>query len=173
MVFCLPKLEVMRPLTDTEIRGSFVNLDADEASGIILPGLHETLWEEREFLGWRDPSHPTRGYIVFWNGPTPTGLMVRAAQSAMPAGRPAMCSLCHTQQPAPQVSLFVAPKAGHRGQRGDTVGTYLCADLRCSTIIRITPPKNDLLPNPEAHTDYRAAVIENRLESFTARVTAT
>ncbi len=170
MVFCLPKLEAMRPLTAEEIRHSLVNVDDAERNTIVLPGLHETVWEEREFLGWRDPTHPTRGYIVFWRDDSPTGVAVRAAESAMPAGRPAMCSLCHTQQPAPQVSLFVAPKAGQRGKRGDTVGTYLCADLRCSTLIRITPPSSDDLPTPEQETGHRAVGIEKRLERFTARV---
>jgi hypothetical protein len=160
----------MRPLTADDIRHCLVNVDDDERESIVLPGLHETVWEEREFLGWRDPTHPTRGYIVFWSGQKPLGVAVRAAESAMPAGRPAMCSLCHTQQPAPQVSLFVAPKAGHRGKRGDTVGTYLCADLRCSTLIRITPPRSENLPHPEVHTKHRSAGIEERLERFTARV---
>jgi hypothetical protein len=163
-------IDPMRPLNAEEIRASLVNVDEAERTSIVLPGLHETLWEEREFLGWRDPTHPTRGYIVFWNGHTPTGVAVRAAESAMPPGRPAMCSLCHTQQPAPQVSLFVAPKAGQRGKRGDTVGTYLCADLRCSTLIRITPPSSDLLPHPDTHTHQRAHGIEERLGRFTARV---
>jgi hypothetical protein len=162
----------MRPLTADDIRESLVNVDPAEKSDVPLPGLHETVWEEREFLGWRDPSHPTRGFIVFWSGDTPKGFQVRAAESAMPPGRPAMCSLCHTQQPAPQVSLFVAPKAGKRGQRGDTVGTYLCADLRCSALIRMTPPKSDLLPNPDVHATTQAATMERRLENFTARVLA-
>lgn len=170
MVFCLPKIVAMRPLTPEDIRHSLVNVDDDERNSIVLPGLHETVWEEREFLGWRDPTHSTRGYIVFWMGDAPKGVALRAAESAMPPGRPAMCSLCHTQQPAPQVSLFVAPKAGRKGQRGDTVGTYLCADLRCSTLIRITPPKSELLPQPERQTGQRAVGIEQRLERFTARV---
>jgi hypothetical protein len=162
----------MLPLTAEEIRTAMVNIDEDERQGMVLPGLHETVWEEREYLGWRDPTHPTRGYIVFWNGSQAMGLAVRAAESAMPAGRPAMCSLCHTQQPAPQVSLFVAPKAGSRGHRGDTVGTYLCSDLRCSTLIRITPPKSPHLPDPTGLTHHRADGISERLERFTARVVA-
>jgi hypothetical protein len=160
----------MRSLTAEEIRGSLINVDDDERRHLVLPGLHETVWEEREFLGWRDPTHPTRGYIVFWDGHTPVGLTVLAAQSQMAAGRAAMCSLCHTQQPAPQVSLFVAPKTGHRGKRGDTVGTYLCADLRCSTLIRMTPQKSDSGPEPLGPGNYRAQGIEKRLARFTARV---
>lgn len=160
----------MRPLTPEDIRASLINVPDGDRDEIILPGLHETVWEEREFLGWRDPTHPTRGYIVFWSGQHPTGVTVRAAQSAMPAGRPALCSLCHTQQPAPQVRLFVAPKAGPRGQRGDTVGTYLCSDLRCSTLIRMAPPTRGQLPHPDTVTDRRASGINQRLVRFAARI---
>lgn len=162
----------MRPLTAEDIRLSLINVDDDERTLVTLPGLHETLWEEREFLGWRDPNHPTRGYLVFWDGDTPRGVKVRAAESPLPAGRPALCSLCHTQQPAPQVSLFVAPKAGERGRRGDSVGTYLCADLACSTLIRITPPKGRTHPDPEFSTQHRAEGLTERLARFAARVLA-
>jgi hypothetical protein len=135
-----------------------------------FPGLHETLWNEREFLGWRDVHHPTKGYLIFWVGQQLRGLMVRAAQTAMPAGRSAICALCHTQQPAPQVSLFVAPKAGEQGKRGNTVGTYLCADLACSTIIRITPAPSDDLPDPSKSISHKARGMRDRLEGFSRRV---
>jgi hypothetical protein len=162
----------MRSLTPQQIRDSLINAIDLDISTMVLPGLHETIWSEREFLGWRDVHHNTRGYLVFWVGDTPRGLVVRAAQTAMPAGRSAICALCHTQQPAPQVSLFVAPKAGDAGLRGNTVGTYLCADLSCSTIIRITPPATEAHPDPGATLTTRAAGIRDRLESFSNRVLA-
>ena len=127
----------MKPITRDQIVASFVNMSEADLRVMSFPGLHETLWDEREFLGWRDAHHPTKGYMVFWVGDDARGLMVRSAESSMPAGRSALCSLCHTQQPAPQVSLFVAPKTGEEGARGNTVGTYLCADLSCSAMIRM------------------------------------
>ncbi len=160
----------MRPLDPDEIRGSIVNIDDSERPEIPLPGLHETVWDEREFLGWRDPERPHRGYLVFWDGDTPVGVWVRAAESTMPAGRPAMCSLCHTQQPAPQVSLFVAPKAGASGKKGDTVGTYLCRDLNCPVLMR---QKSDELARPIDSEHTRRLLAEGvlkRLSGFTARV---
>lgn len=160
----------MRPLSPDEIRSSMVNVDPAERDEIPLPGLHETVWDDREFLGWRDPERPHRGYIVFWEGDTPRGLCVRASESTMPPGRPAMCSLCHTQQPAPQVSLFVAKKSGARGRRGDTVGTYLCRDLSCPTLMR---RKSDELARP-IESDHTLALlalgVQTRLARFTARV---
>jgi hypothetical protein len=88
----------------------------------------------------------------------------------MPPGRSAICALCHTQQPAPQVSLFVAPKSGEEGIRGDTVGTYICADLACSTLIRITPAVSTELPKPDRIVRHKAVGMRDRLENFSKRV---
>lgn len=162
----------MKPVSPEHIRDSFVNATDDDLRAMTLPGLHETLWEEREFLGWRDASHPTKGYLVFWVGDVPRGLLVRAAETQMPPGRSALCALCHTHQPAPQVSLFVAPKAGDAGHRGNTVGTYLCADLACSTLIRITPAASAEQPHPEAVIPHKASGLLQRLENFSNRVLA-
>ena len=159
----------MKPLTRDQIVGSLVNMSEADLRVMSFPGLHETLWDEREFLGWRDAHHPTKGYLVFWVGDRPRGLMVRSAESSMPAGRSALCALCHTQQPAPQVSLFVAPKAGEEGARGNTVGTYLCADLSCSAMIRMVVD----VPGAKSAEDVLAARSDNirqRLENFSRRV---
>jgi hypothetical protein len=162
----------MQPVTTEDIRSCLINMSDDEIRAMSVPGLHETLWGEREFLGWRDVNHRTRGYLVFWVGQELRGLMVRAAQTAMPAGRSALCALCHTHQPAPQVSLFVAPKAGDAGRRGNTVGTYLCADLSCSTIIRITPAPSEAQPDPATAVQHKANGLHQRLEAFSRRVLA-
>lgn len=160
----------MQPLSPEQIRLALVNVADDERQRVPMPGLHETVWDEREFLGWRDPERPHLGYIVYWDGSTPRGVSLRAAESAMPPGRPAMCSLCHTQQPAPQVSLFVAAKAGHAGKRGDTVGTYLCRDLSCSTLIRMKPGEDQIHSAGSDSLRRRSEGVQQRLAGFTARV---
>jgi len=160
----------MQPVTKDLITASFVNMTEAELNAMSFPGLHETLWEEREFLGWRDVNHNTRGYLVFWVGSRLRGVMVRAAETAMPAGRSAVCALCHTQQPAPQVSLFVAPKAGEAGLRGNTVGTYVCSDLACSTIIRMVPALPGGIPNTRDAVAQRSEGVLSRLENFSERV---
>jgi hypothetical protein len=162
----------MQPVDKDAIRSCFVNMTDAERDAMTLPGLHETLWAEREFLGWRDVNHNTRGYLVFWVGNELRGLMVRAAETAMPAGRSAVCVLCHTQQPAPQVSLFVSPKAGPEGARGNTVGTYMCADLNCSTIIRMIPEVPGVTPIAKDVVAARGSGVLQRLENFSERVLA-
>lgn len=163
----------MKPLTPDEIRASIVNAASAEIVHIPLPGLHETVWEAREYLGWRDPQSPQRGYIVYWRGEIPVGMVVRAAESRMSRSISAMCSLCRTPQPANQVSLFSVPKAGEAGLNGNTVGTYICSDLACSTIIRILPPPSELQPSPADVVASRAAGLLARLDSFTSEVLKT
>ena len=119
----------MQPLTEEQIRSSFVNASEEHLARMTIPGLHEMLWEEREFLGWRDVRHPRLGYLVYWDEETPVGLVVKAADPWTPSRQTSMCSLCQSMQPAYQVSMFTAPKAGQAGLDGSTVGTYICDDL--------------------------------------------
>ncbi|MET0590622.1 MAG: FBP domain-containing protein [Naasia sp.] len=162
----------MQPLTESDIRSSFANATAGEAKRVTLPGLHEVLWEQREFLGWRDSRAPHRAYIVHWQDGRAIGLLLSAAETPMKGGFAAMCSLCSTQQPANQVALFSAPRAGDAGRNGDTVGTYICSDLACSLTIRIAPPKYDMQPDPSEIVERRIATLQTRLASFTSSVLA-
>jgi hypothetical protein len=159
----------MRPLTEAEIRRSIVNAGPEEAGRMPMPGLHEVVWEDREYLGWRDPGSPQRGYLVTWHGAEPVAIILRAAGTRLQAGA-AICSLCNTPQPGNQVTMFSAPLAGEKGRRGDSVGTYICADLSCSLLIRIAPPPFELQPSPEAVVAARVAVLRSRVDAFTERV---
>lgn len=159
----------MIPLDATEIRASFVNADTLDVERIPLPGLHEVMWEQREFLGWRDGSTANRGYLVYWRDGTPTGVVLRAAESRMPTGA-AMCSFCHTTQPAGQVRLFSALRAGEAGRSGNSIGTYICADLGCPTLIRVAPHGSPWDPNPESVIAQRGARLLERVHGFTSRV---
>ena len=163
----------MKPLSTEDIRSSIVNATRGEIDRMPLPGLHEVIWEDREYLGWRDARAPLRGYLVHWLGDRPIGIHLRAAESRMTPGISAMCSLCRTPQPADQVRLFTAPRAGQAGRNGNTIGTYICADLACSLIIRITPPASAMQPDPAAVVAARAEGLSTRLRNFTADVMKT
>jgi FBP C-terminal treble-clef zinc-finger len=158
----------VNPLTEDDIRSCFVNASPEDLARMPLPGLHETVWEEREYLGWRDHANPLRGYIVHWLDDRPVGILVRTVGPHR--GRSsAMCSLCHTTQPMTQVSLFSAPKAGAAGEKGDTLGTYICDDLACSHIIRMAPA---YLQAPR-DVERRAEGLLRRVRGFTADVMKT
>lgn len=159
----------MKALTEDDIRGSLKNAGRDEAERMPMPGLHEMVWEDREYLGWRDPGSPQRGYLYAWRDGEPVGIVLRAAATRLQVGS-AICSLCNTPQPASQVTMFSAPLAGEAGRRGDSVGTYICADLACSLLIRIAPPQYEMQPSPDEVVASRAAGLAARVHAFTDRV---
>ena len=160
----------MRELTESEIRGSFVNATKGEIERMPLPGLHEVIWQNREFLGWRDPGAPLRGYLVHWLGDRPVGVILRASEIGLRSGISAMCALCRTPQPSGQVTMFSAPKAGESGRNGNSVGTYICDDLACSIIIRILPAPHPMQPSPDEVLAKRTAGLVERVQNFTDSV---
>jgi hypothetical protein len=160
----------MKELTADQIRTSLVNASEAEIDRMTLPGLHETVWADREFLGWRDPAGSARGYIVHWVDEQPVGIMLYAATSTLRAGIGAVCSLCHTPQPSTQVLMFSAPRSGEAGRDGNTIGTYICADLACSIMIRIIPGMSELNLHRDELVARRSAGLHQRLNNFTANV---
>jgi FBP C-terminal treble-clef zinc-finger len=160
----------MKPLTESDIRSSFVNATEAELERIPIPGLHEVIWASREYLGWRDPQSRSRGYIVHWQGDQPVGIVLRASEVGLRAGIPALCGLCLTHQPSSQVTLFSAARAGQSGRDGNTIGTYICSDLACSILIRITAPAHPMHPDPNDLVAAKAEGLLTRLTALTAGV---
>ena len=161
----------MRPLTEKQIRSSLVNCSRSEATALTLPGsLDDVPWDDREFLGWRDPRAPLRGYIVLWRGDEPLGIALRAADTTMSSRSSAMCLLCQTAQSAADVSLFTAKRAGEAGRNGNTVGQYICADLACPARVRTDIPPWLRERDPEEVTAERAIELEQRLHAFAEHV---
>jgi len=128
----------MIPVTEKELRESFVNCSKGEAARINPPpGLPRLPWEDLDFLGWRDPKAPDRGYLVAEYRDRLVGLTMRVPTGVRRAlVKTTVCSICVTAHPGSGVSLFAAPKAGPRGRQGNTVGTYICADLACPLYVR-------------------------------------
>jgi len=158
----------MRALTEEQLRAAFVNADADERRVAAMP--HDFLladWDHLDFFAWRDPSSRGRAYLVAEREGRPVGVVLRAAEGTSRA-RSAMCNVCHTMQPGDQVSLFTARKAGDAGAHGDSVGTYLCADLSCHENVRLAAP---LAPSEiRASVDRRIDGTRRRAEAFVDRV---
>lgn len=159
----------MRAMSEAEIRTAMVNAAPGEAERMPVPGLHEVVWADREYLGWRDPGSPLRGYLAYWDGDRPVGIALRASEVRLRPGS-AICSLCNTPQPAGQVTMFSATLAGDAGRSGNSVGTYICSDLACSLLIRIAPPSYDWLPDTSQVIAERIAGLRARLHAFGGRV---
>jgi hypothetical protein len=166
----------MEPLTEKDIRGSFVNCSKGEASRIRMPaGLGDSAWADLDFLGWTDPGAPLRALLVAPGADGPTGLVLRRpAERRANVLRSSMCRICLTEHTSSGVALFVAPLAGAAGRRGNTVGEYLCADLACSLYLRgKRQPKMRLVRHEETLTlAERIDRATANLAAFTGRVVA-
>ncbi|MCZ2806010.1 FBP domain-containing protein [Modestobacter sp. VKM Ac-2983] len=164
----------MHTLTEAAIRRSMVNCSRSEAASLTPPrDLDELDWASLDVLGWRDAKAELRGYLVHEQDGDPIGIALRAADTKMSSRRSAMCLLCHSVQSAADVSLFTARRVGEAGRNGNTVGTYICADLDCASRVTAVPPSAQHLDE-----ELQALAIEEqvlglrkRLQAFTADVT--
>ena len=160
----------MLALTEDQVRAALVNATPDERERLSVP-LSFVLadWDHLDFLAWTDPDNRSRGYLLVEHDGDATGVVLRAASGARP--RAAMCNLCHTMQPGNQVALFTARRAGDAGERGDSVGTYVCADFACSGRAR-----RPLLAHQRSVTgapDLRIEELRGRVGAFVDRVLGT
>jgi hypothetical protein len=128
----------MKPLSERDIRSSFVNCSKGEAQRVKLPAaLDELPWPDLDFLGWRDPGAPERAYLVADHDGHLVGVALRAAAAgARGFTARSICSLCLTTRTAGGVVLMTARRSGAAGRGGNSVGQYLCSDLACSLYIR-------------------------------------
>ncbi|MEV7419712.1 FBP domain-containing protein [Streptomyces sp. NPDC089919] len=127
----------MRPLTESDIRGSFINCSKGEAQRLPLPrDLAERPWADLDFLGWRDLSAPDRSYVVTEHEGRLAGVALRFPATKRGFLQRSMCSLCLTTRPGGGVSLMTARKSGKEGREGNSVGIYMCTDLDCSLYVR-------------------------------------
>ncbi len=160
----------MQPLTADEIRRSFVNSSKSLVKAMTLPhDFAELPWDSLDYLGWRDPKAPARGYLVVPREAGATGIAVNTAATGKPRRGTGLCDLCFTAHQITEVSLFVARRAGSAGKAGNTVGTYICADLACSLYVRgLRDPEvpQGSTVGPEIRTERLA----ERLDSFVTRV---
>jgi hypothetical protein len=160
-------------LTEAAIRRSMVNCSRSEAAAMTPPrDLDDLDWASLDVLGWRDAKAELRGYLLHEQDDGVVGIALRAADTKMSGRRSAMCLLCHEVQSAGSVSLFTARRVGEAGRKGDTVGTYICADLDCAHRARE-------VPTTARHWDEglqavavaeRAEGLRRRLAAFTADV---
>ncbi len=160
----------MEPLSAEQIRHSFVNSSKSRVKAMTLPLDFNSLpWESLDYLGWRDPKAPARGYLVVRRGGEVTGIAVNTAATSTPRRGTGLCDLCHTAHQVIDVSLFVARRAGAAGKAANTVGTYICADLACSLYVRgLREPE---VPQGETvHPEIRAERLNKRLDTFVSRV---
>lgn len=157
--------------TDDRIRRALANCSKGEASRMTLPTTVRDLDLDalEDVVGWRDPRTPDRGVLLV-PGERPVGIVLRAASTAV--GSTAMCALCRTTHSPGGTALFSAARKGARGRGGDTVGTYVCADLACAEHVRVERATAALRPAPGLSVDERRAGLRDRAAAFAAEVLA-
>ncbi|WP_032376222.1 FBP domain-containing protein [Rhodococcoides fascians] len=160
----------MEPISERDIRSSFVNSSKGDAKRVTLPEAFDAVpWDDLDFFGWVDPKLAGRSYIVVPSGDTPRGIALRYKPGGPRTAQ--MCSICLTTHANGGVSLMAAAKAGESGRRGNTVGTYICSDLACSLYARKkkTPALGRQFKE-DFDVETRTAAVEDNIGAFLARI---
>ena len=158
----------MHALTESALRRSMVNCSRSETAAIAVPrDLDQLDWASIDVLGWRDAKAELRGYLVSEQDGRPVGIALRAADTKMSSRRSAMCLLCHAVQSAAAVSLFTARRVGEAGRNGNTVGTYICADLDCAHRVHEVPATARHLDE-----EFQALAVADQVEGLRQRLAA-
>lgn len=162
----------MEPINEAAIRASFVNCTKGEAARMNLPrDFAELPWADLDYLGWRDPGAPERGYLVTEYGGRAVGVALRSG-SGGGGGFTArsICTLCKTTRTGGGVTLMSARKAGESGRNGNSVGQYICADLACSLYVRGKKVSAGTLLDETLDLETRIARVRTGVEAFMRRV---
>ena len=164
----------MRPLTPDQIRSSFRNATKGDATRAELPDLAAVRWEAIDYLGWQDARKPQLHYVVLEVEDEPVGLLLRG--TGRPPTRKMLCAWCEDVVDGIRAASFVAPLAGASGRRGNTIGTAICADLRCSRNVRRAPSSYELRSEDPAllayHREQKIAGLRERSTRFVRAVKA-
>ncbi len=166
----------VEPLSEKQIRSSFVNCTKGDAARLRLPlDFDELPWEDLDFLGWVDPGAPLRAHLVLPRPQGPLGISLRVPSvRRTSAVKSSLCQICLTGHASSGVTLLAAPLAGPRGREGNTVGIYVCEDLACPLYVRgKRQPKLRAGRYEESlDLDERLARMSDNLDAFVAKVTA-
>lgn len=167
----------MNPLTEKQLRACFVNASRREAAQATLPDLDALRWDRLEYLGWRDRKAPLAAYVVVELDDEPVGVLLRSGDATKGTRRRAVCAWCEDVVETDDVSLYVARRGGALGRRGDTIGTLICTEFRCSRNVRRTPTRaeagSDRDSVREQIVERRVAGLRERSARFVAEVLRT
>ncbi len=167
----------MNPLTEKQIRASFLNASKREAAQATLPDLATLDWERLDYLGWRDRKAPLSAYVVLELDGGPAGVLLRAADAKAGGKRTkGVCAWCEDVVVTDDVSLYVARRGGASGRNGNTIGTLICTEFGCSGNVRRKPTFTEAGNDPAVRDliiDRRMAGLRERAARFVAEVGST
>lgn len=163
----------MNPLTEKQIRASFLNASKREAAQATLPDLDMLDWERLDYLGWHDRKAPLSAYVVLELDGEPTGVLLRSAEAKSSKRTKGVCAWCEDVVVTDDVSLYVARRGGASGRNGNTIGTLICTEFGCSRNVRRKPTFTEAGNDPamrELITDRRILGLRERAARFVAEV---
>lgn len=167
----------MDPLTEKQIRASFVNASKREAAQATLPDLASLDWGRIEYLGWRDRKAPLAAYVVTVIDARPVGVLLRATDRSTATLRTrGVCAWCEDVVVTDDVTLYVARRGGASGRNGNTIGTLICTGFDCSRNVRRPPTFSEVGNDPDAAgllTARRIIGLRERSARFVAEVMGT
>jgi len=159
----------MLPVSENDIRASFVNATRKELGDLALPpGFADLNWDRLDYLGWRDPKYAKRAWLVVPVDGAQVGVVLRQAD-ADPRRR-AQCSWCQDVTLPNDVVLYGARRAGNAGRKGDSLGTLVCMNFECSANVRKLPPVAYLGFDVEAARLERIEGLRERAAAFATAV---
>jgi hypothetical protein len=170
----------MLPLTENQIRTSFVNASRREAAQAALPRLDALDWASLDYLGWRDRKAPLSAYVVLRldDADDPVGVLLRSTENSPGrARRKAVCAWCTDVVATDDVTLYVARRGGAAGRKGDTIGTLICTHFVCSRNVRRRPTRSEIGDDADTRAaevvDRRVAELRERSAQFVREVLST
>ncbi|MFC8796115.1 FBP domain-containing protein [Promicromonospora sp. NPDC057138] len=156
----------MNPLTEKQIRASFLNASKREANQATLPDLGTIDWAHLDYLGWHDRKAPLSAYVVLELDGEPTGVLLRSTDAKTGGARTkGVCAWCEDVVVTDDVSLYVARRGGAAGRNGNTIGTLICTEFGCSRNVRRKPTFTEAGNDPAV----RELIIDRRIEGLRER----
>lgn len=164
----------MLPLTDNDIRHALVNASRGEAKRAVLPDLSTVDWDALDYLGWTDAKRELVSYVTLFVDDQLVTIQLRRTSNR--TRRRLVCTWCQDVVAGDRAMLFVAARAGASGRNGNTIGTAICADFRCSANARRTPSITEMSSDDDAEVqfwiDLRVEELRRRSARFARQVMA-
>lgn len=157
----------MNTLTESQLRDAFVNASKGDAKRAMLPDLDQIDFSRLDYLGWQDAKKPRNHYVALELDGVPAVLLLRGPEN--PPAKKLLCAWCEDIVDGVHAASFVAPLVGASGRRGNTVGTAICADFRCSRNVRREPSSFELRSEDPALLAYHR---EQKIQGLRERSTA-
>ncbi|NNC12348.1 FBP domain-containing protein [Planctomonas sp. JC2975] len=159
----------MRPVTEREIRASFVNASLRERNNLNLPLDFDTIqWDNLDYLGWRDRKYDGLAYLIVPVGDGVVGILLRKAEAR--SRFKSQCSWCEDVTIPHDVVFYSAKRSGKAGRNGDSVGTLVCEGFQCSGNVRRRDPAPYSGFDVEAARDARIDTLREHAAAFAAKV---